>query len=913
MSLNEADTRAQLIDPKLNNAGWTRSQVTREQYYQIDWNYTAGKIVLRGSKAERQSPRRVDYLLRYTNSFPIAVVEAKEESKPAVSGLEQVKNYAHDLGLAFAYTTNGREIIEWDAFTDSTRNLDAFPSPDELWKRWQLNTGLSNQRGMGIGSGDLQLKEIRPLYNAEVAAQRKRNPLLHPYAPTELTRGKTPHYYQERAVKEVILRAMRGQQRILLTMATGTGKTHTALQITWKLIKSGWLYNRQAGVSAGRILFLADRVVLRDQAYNAFGPFAADSNDPRLLLEGAKNFSLNRDLYFAIYQNMWSTDRKNKRLYQKFPQDFFDLIIIDEAHRSGFGTWREILDYFGTAIHLGMTATPKQDENIDTYAYFCAEEPAIPLDIEKPEKGYSRPAAFTYSLGQGIEDGFLATYKIHRVRTNLDKNGLTLGDIEEQGAEVSAPEGSTLKDSYHTTEFEREIVLPDRTAKLVEHLVGLLRQFGPTQKTMVFCVNISHAQEVARLLNNAFNDLGFGDNYAVPIVSEEGERGQRWLQQFQDSDKILPVVATTAELLSTGVDVPAARNIVFMKTISSPIVFKQIIGRGTRIDSDSGKLWFRIIDYTNATRLLDSKWDTPPLPVTKQTANDSALNTAVLTGTARLASSNESEAAKGPVLVGVSVTVQVGVNDRRGPTFTDENGSYLFEKLPSGQMTLEFSGPSLSQKQVAVVAIADQVSTYDVELKRLEKRGGKITVAGLTVTIADEAIFMVDGIGEPMSLQQYLDYTRSRITGIAADRQKLRAIWQDPEQRKLFLKELRRASVQLEPLTELLSVPSSDQFDIICGLAFDTPIRSRHERVVEFKQRETAWLDLQAAQIREVLLALLDKYELAGLEEMTSPEIFRVSPFREMGSTRGVLQRFNNDPRRLREMILELQRRLYAA
>ena len=331
MPLNEADTRAQLIDPKLNIAGWTRTQVTREHYYRPDWQYTAGRVILRVGKAERENPKRIDYLLRYTDSFPIAVVEAKDEGKEAVVGLEQAKGYAKDNGLMFAYTTNGHEIIEWDGFTNTTREIDAFPGPEILWQRWQLNTGVPE---LPKANGDKRLGELRPKYDAAIAAARRRNPLLHSYAPPEKTRGKEPRYFQEVAVREVLLRVMRGQKRILLTMATGTGKTFTALQICWKLIRSGWLYQRNS--RPGRVLFLADRVVLRDQAYNAFGPFATSTSDPRFLLDGQKKLSLNRDLYFAIYQTLWNADKKGKRLFEEFPKDFFDIIVVDEAHRSGF-------------------------------------------------------------------------------------------------------------------------------------------------------------------------------------------------------------------------------------------------------------------------------------------------------------------------------------------------------------------------------------------------------------------------------------------------------------------------------------------------------------------------------------------------------------------------------------------------
>jgi len=260
-----------------------------------------------------------------------------------------------------------------------------------------------------------------------------------------------------------------------------------------------------------------------------------------------------------------------------------------------------------------MTATPKQDENIDTYAYFCSEEPEVFIDPSRPEVGTYRPPAYQYSLGQGIEDGFLATYKVHRVRTTVDATGLHLRDAIEQGAEVFIPEDVVPREVYYTPQFEREITLPDRTRAMVKHLAGLLRQFGPMEKSMVFCVDMEHARLVARLLQDEFGPETGLDNYAVPIISEEGEEARRWLEDFADSEKKAPVIATTAELLTTGVDVPACRNIVFMKTLSSPVLFKQIIGRGSRLDPITGKFWFRIIDYTGATRLFD-QWDRPPGP-----------------------------------------------------------------------------------------------------------------------------------------------------------------------------------------------------------------------------------------------------------------------------------------------------------
>lgn len=901
MPLNEADTRAQLIDPQLNRAGWTRSQVTREHYYRPDFQYTPGRVVLRGGRAQRDRPRIMDYLLRYTDSFPIAVVEAKAEDVPAVAGLEQAKRYARENSLVFAFATNGRAILEWDGFSDTSRELDAFPSPEELWRRWRINTGIDDPERVS-GRTETRLGELRPVYSAAVAAARRRNPLLHPYAPPELTRGSTPRYFQEAAIRAAIVRAMRGQKRILLTMATGTGKTFTAMQIVWKLIKSEWLFQQKG--RPGRVLFLADRVVLRDQAYNAFGPFAGSHGDPRFMLDGQRKLSMQHDLYFGIYQTLWGEDARGRRLFEHFAPDFFDLIIIDEAHRSGFGTWKEILDRFSGAIHLGMTATPKQDENVDTYGYFCAEEPAIPLDPGDPAKGAIRPAAYTYSLGQGIEDGFLATYKVHRVRTNLDKEGLHIRDVIEQGAELIVPAEADLRADYYTPQFEREISLPDRTRTLVEHLARLLRQFGPMHKTMVFCVDMEHAQEVARQLNNAFADLGLGGDYAVPIVSEEGEQGQRWLRAFQDSDRKLPVVATTAELLSTGVDVPACRNIVFMKTLSSPILFKQIIGRGSRIDATTGKLWFRIIDYTDATRLLDPQWDRPPGPPAETPPVEQ--QTAGLQGVVRLAETGEP-------IQGASVAVMAGPNDQRGPILTDAAGRYRFERLPAGELSAAAFGPQLSRRQRRVVTVAGETTTADFELS-LAGDGGRqtITVKNLQVTIAEEATFLVAGLDEPLTLEQYVDYSREKLLALMPGWEQMLRTWQDEALRQETQDKLEQASVHADVLAEVLKTPEADPLDVLGYVAYQRqPIPTRAERAARFMQREQAWLAGFPPDAQTVLTAMLEKYRLGGLRQISDPAIFRLPPFKAMGELRGVSRRFG-DADALRQTMTELQRRLYA-
>ena len=360
-----------------------------------------------------------------------------------------------------------------------------------------------------------------------------------------------PRYYQEVAINNTIEAILQGRDRILINLATGTGKTVIAFQLAWKLWQSRW--NTAGADRVPRILFLADRNVLRDQAYNTFEPF---ENERDVIAEGKA--PINRSVYFSIYQAMFA-GADGKRLYQQYPKNFFDLIVIDECHRSGFGTWNAILKHFDSAVQLGMTATPKRTENIDTYKYFG-------------------DAVFTYSLGQGIDDGFLATYKVHRSVTNFTRDGLDIHDVTSRGAQLEVPEGGDVDDRYDMPEFERKITMPDHIKKLCEHMNKLLHRFGRMEKTMIFCVNMDHALKVTEILNRLNADLNVPD-YAVRIVSEEGATGKAMLEKFQDTEKAVPVVATTVDLLTTGVDAPSVRNVVFMKPIASIVSFKQIVAR----------------------------------------------------------------------------------------------------------------------------------------------------------------------------------------------------------------------------------------------------------------------------------------------------------------------------------------------
>ena len=545
-----------------------------------------------------------------------------------------------------------------------------------------------------------------------------------------------------------------------------------------------------------------------------------------------------------------------------------------------------------------MTATPKRDDNIDTYAYFCEEEPEVYIDPEHPDKGTQRAPAYQYSLGRGIEDGFLATYKVHRVRTDVDKAGLRLEDAFEQGAEVFIPEDIEPRRVYTTPQFEREITLPDRTRVMVQHLAKLMRRYGPLEKTMVFCVDIEHARLVARLLQDELGaELGVPD-YAVPIVSEEGEQGRRALERFQQSDSKTLVVATTAELLTTGVDVPSCRNIVFMKTISSPVLFKQIVGRGSRIDKATDKYWFRIIDFTGATRLFD-EWDRPTGPAQ---VGQAPHGTAALSGHVVHASS-------GTPIIGASVSVRTGPNTQQGPIRTDETGAFSFTGLPAGAVTLIVSAPGFVRRQLRVATLADETVAVEVPLKPARKGKPKIRVQGLEVTIADEAIFFIEATGQQLSLSEYRDYAGRRVIKAAPSRKVLRDIWIHPERRRAFLEDLRQASIHPEVLAEVMGRPEADTFDLLSHLAFGTPIRTRDERATAFRNREQAFIRRHGEDARRVILELLEKYRVGGIEQL-QPEVFRVSPFREWGGTVKISHWFGG-VEKLGEALDEMQQRIY--
>ncbi|WP_283795544.1 EcoAI/FtnUII family type I restriction enzme subunit R [Campylobacter coli] len=542
---SEDDTRVKLIDAKLYASSWSEENIIRNYYF------TDGRKLIGNKRAERKF---ADYLLKFQNNN-LAIIEAKKQNKDALDGLSQGIEYAKTLNVPFVYSTNGDKIYEYDLRVSRGEYIENFPSPNELFQRVYGN-----------------LKE----WQYKLLTQREL------YIPQ-----KTLRYYQKIAVDKVIEALINGKDRILLTLATGTGKTTIAFALCYRLLEARW--NKENKDQKPKILFLCDRVSLRDQA---LGEFNAVESDCKVISaeEIRKNdgkIITNANVFFGIYQSLAanSKDQENtqeeqeSKFYLQYPKDFFDLIIIDECHRGGAneeGNWACVLEHFSSATHLGLTATPKKSDNVDTYRYFGE-------------------SAYEYSLKEGIEDGFLTPYKVKRITTTLSEGYVYNPD--------DLIEGELEKGFYKMSEFERNIHLPQYNDFLAKEILKLI---DPMDKTIIFCANQAHASDIKRAIDK-FKSVK-RDDYCVRVTSDEGKIGLDYLKLFQDNDKSYPVILTSSKMLTTGVDARNVRNIVLLANIGSIIEFKQIIGRGTRVYE--GKDFFTIIDFVGATKLFyDPKWD----------------------------------------------------------------------------------------------------------------------------------------------------------------------------------------------------------------------------------------------------------------------------------------------------------------
>lgn len=833
--IGETDTRVKIIDPQLKASSWKEEDIRREFYFQ------KGKIIIEGNEAKRGEKKFADYVLFFKNAFPIAIIEAKRYFKHHADGISDAKEKAKILGLNFAYSTNGEKFEEFDFSINKQTTLDQFPSPEELYKRWQE---ITNRKCPDFSK-----------------IPTDRNPfLINLYDDPQ----KEPRYYQLSAINKVLEAVLNGQKRILLTLATGTGKTYVASQIVWKLWKSK---------QVEKVLYLTDRAeVLRDQAHDEFKALG-DARDK--IIEG-KTPKV-RDIYFATYQTLYSI-HGNSRLYKEYSPDFFNMVIIDECHRSGWNRWYEILQYFKNAVHFGMTATPKRTDNINTYKYFG--EPV-----------------YEYNIDQGVEDGYLANYQVQRIFTNIDKRGVNLKEAELQGAEVYIPKEDpelVIKEIYNTPQFERDISLPDRTKVICQKIAGLLERYGSMDKTIIYCVNIDHAEDVKKELQNHFAHLGY-PKYAVRIVAEDTE-DKKELESFKDSEKQLPVVATTVDLLTTGVDIPPVRNIVFLKTVSSLVLFNQIIGRGTRIDEASGKKFFRIIDFTGATRLLPDlrKEKKPPKP--PKGPFDYFYKAQIFD-----AETSQPISDVRTVLILEAHKTIIKNSDRDGFVF--------FDKLPRSKVKLSLEKSGYNKKEFKIQPASDfrQVETITLTKKREAKK--PITIQGIDVYVETEEEILIEAGGRKLNKAEYREYSKEGIRR-RVNLEDLRKIWLDDQKREEFLEELLNRGISPEIISSVVLKRSDiDDFDVLTHIAFDVPIISRDERarsLIELKQK---FIYSFSPEARAIIMDLIEQYKLAGVEDL-KPEVFKIHRFtQKYGGVKNIIERLKR--KNLEPIFNQLKENIY--
>ena len=791
---NEANTCRLYVLPKLKSAGWTDDYI--DEQYQI----TDGQIRVVAGNAKRGSPKKADYLLRYRGRFPLAIVEAKADYLTPATGMQQAMEYARMMDIKFAYSTNGKGIVEFDFTTGEEKPVEDFPTPLALWNRLRAYKGLDSALDDKLLIGD------------------------H-------VGDKVPRYYQQIAINRALEAIHTGSKRVLLTLATGTGKTVIAFQIAWKLYQARWNTKGQAGTRP-RILFLADRTFLVDDPKDkTFAPFG----EARYKIEGGKTLKT-REIYFATYQAL-AGDDTYPGCYQDYPTDFFDLLIVDEAHRGSAGvdsSWRKILEYFAPAVQLGMTATPLRDDNRDTYDYFG--EPV-----------------YTYSLRQGIQDGFLAPYQVRRIVIDIDTTGFRpfAGQLDDNDNEIPDKE-------YTAAQFERVLSLKQRTKAVAQHLTNYLKQTNRQDKTIVFCVDQDHAEQMRQELRNANSDITRDHaDYVVKVTANDGEIGKGYLDVFKDVETAYPVILTTSRLLSTGLDAPTVKNVVLFRVVGTMTEFKQIIGRGTRVREDYGKLYFTILDYTGTAsqKFADPDFDGDPVKVEKEETDENGT---------------------------VTTTVDVTTDEATEPE-EPEYDPYGFNSLYGEQ-------------------------------HKIGERPGKYYLSKVNVSIVHETVQELDANGKVLRTVEFTTYTAEQVRNKATSAEEFRVLWSDSNSRKTLVESLDEKGIELSHLAEIMDMPDADPFDLLCKLAFNPPdfkIRSRKQRAAQVRKQQN-YFNKFSEPARNILLAILDKYEQAGPIELKLPDLLRLPPINNFGNTKEIAAIFGG-AKKLMESMEELQQLLYAA
>lgn len=772
--LSESDIKAKYITPAILKSGWDeQTQIGREIFF------TDGRIYVKGKLTARGKRKFADYILFYKPNVPIAIIEAKENKHTVKSGIQQALNYANTLDIPCVFSSNGdgfyfHDKTATDGEIEKEISLEEFPSPEILWGKYKKYKGIETTEVEEIAKQD---------YFQDGS-------------------GRSPRYYQQIAINRTIETVAKGLDRILLVMATGTGKTYTAFQIIYRLWKSG---------AKKRILFLADRTALIDQT--ARGDFRHFKE--ALTVVKHKKIDTAYNIYLALYQGL--SDNKSDDAYKQFSRDFFDLIIIDECHRGSAkedSKWREILEYFNNATHIGLTATPKETTEVSNIDYFG--EPI-----------------YTYSLKQGIDDGFLAPYKVVKITLDIDAEGWRppQGFLDKNGNPVEDR-------MYNRTDFDKNIIVEERRKLVAKKITEFLKGYDRFAKTIVFCIDIEHAEGMRTALANANADLFAQNNKYVMQITGDNEEGKRELDSFINPSERYPVIATTSKLMTTGVDAQTCKLIVLDSNIGSMTEFKQIIGRGTRINEEYGKTYFTIMDFRNVTNLFaDPDFDGDPVMI-KQVNEDDDLSDA-------------------------------------------------------GQETIDGAITDILDGEVVDFPEVEGGGEIEENTKR-----EKIRVDGVQVKIVNERVQYLGADGKIIT-ESLKDYTKSNVTKQYQTLESFLLRWNNAEKKEAIIQELEEQGIFFDALKEEVG-KDFDPFDLICHLAFEAKPLTRKERANNVKKRN--YFTKYGEKAQEVLNSLLDKYAKDGLLTIESTEVLKLDPLNKLGTPIELINAFGGKFRYLQAL-----------
>lgn len=786
--LSERDICTKFITPAIEQAGWDIATQVREEF-----PLTKGRIIVRGKLHTRAQNKRADYVLFHKPNMPIAVIEAKDNKHSLGDGMQQGLGYAEMLQVPFVFSSNGdgflfHNKIAKDGVIERELSLNELPSPTQLWQWWADHLGLNTT----------QSELVSQDYYSDGS-------------------NKTPRYYQLLAINKTIEAIAKGQNRLLLVMATGTGKTYTAFQIIWRLWKSK---------AKKRILFLADRNILVDQTMtNDFKPFGSAMTKIQ-----KRQANKSYEIYLSLYQAVTGTEEE-RNIYKQFSRDFFDLIVIDECHRGSAAAdsaWRDILEYFSSATQIGLTATPKETKEVSNIDYFG--EPI-----------------YTYSLRQGIDDGFLAPYKVVRIDLDKDLTGWRpdKGMVDKHGNEIEDR-------IYNQRDFDKNLVLEKRTELVAKKISEFLKQTNRFDKTIVFCDNIDHAERMRQALVNENADLVAQNSKYVMRITGDNEEGKAELDNFIFPESKYPVIATTSKLMTTGVDAQTCKLIVLDQRIQSMTEFKQIIGRGTRINEDYDKYYFTIIDFKKATELFaDPDFDGEPVQIYEPKGDESP----------------------------------VPPDDGEGSQPQDG-----FTYPPAGD------SPWTGVSEPGADSEGSGVRRY--------------VVANVEVKVASERVQYFDATGRLIT-ESLKDYTRKALAKEFSSLDDFLRRWNDADKKQAIIDELANEGVFFEALAEEIGKQSGkefDPFDLVCHIVWDQPPLTRKERAEQVKKRD--YFTKYGDQAQRVLQALLDKYADEGIGPIEETQILTIAPFTNFGTPMEIIRAFGGLDKYQRA-VHELEQALY--